>query len=323
MYSDSGAPRRLPSTNVSRASPTALLAMSLITHTNRNEMTRQALRRRIANAAIRRFITCAQRVLPRDGPPNVRRARRFVAKFARQERHSKSSEGDSKELPRFLSRTRATRRADFRLSTILTSKLMNLAELTSPNNRILTNGRRSIIAFDRDAARPLNGVKRRKATHRAKTRALRLGHVHLKVRDLNRSVPFYTGLLGLRLTEWVGRYAFLATASEHHSLALEEIGNWAISPSRRAVGVAHIAFQVPDREAFAAMRKKLSDSNVPIISRDNGISWAFRFKDPDGNEIEIYVDRRNSPGGTQLWKGRWHGPLKSEEKPSPLVAVAA
>jgi catechol 2,3-dioxygenase len=200
---------------------------------------------------------------------------------------------------------------------------MNLSELTSPKNRIPNNSRCSVIAFDRDATRPLHGVKRRKAIHHAKTRALRLGHVHLNVRDLNRSVPFYTSLVGLRLTEWVGRYAFLATSNEHHSLALEEIGKRAINPSRRAVGVAHVAFQVPDRVAFAAMRKKLSDANVPLISRNNGISWTFRFKDPDGNEIEIYVDRRHSPGGTQLWKGRWYGPLKSEENPSPLVAAAA
>ena len=146
---------------------------------------------------------------------------------------------------------------------------------------------------------------------------LRLGHVHLKVRNLNRSVPFYTRMLGLRLTEWTGRYVFLATRDEHHSLALEEVGAWTVNPSRRAVGVAHVAFEVPDREAFAAMRKKLSDSKLPYISRNNGISWAIRFKDPDGNEIEIYVDRRHSAGGTELWGGRWrpldeHQPLKAD-----------
>ena len=200
---------------------------------------------------------------------------------------------------------------------------MNLAKLTIPTHRKLnSNGRHSIVAFDRRGARPLPGSDRRRTHHRTKTRSLGLGHVHLKVRDLNRSVPFYT-MLGLQLTEWVGRYAFLAAGNEHHSVALEEIGKWAVNPLRRAVGVAHVAFEVPDRAAFAAMRKKLSDANVPFISRNNGISWAVRFKDPDGNEVEIYVDRRHSPGGTLLWKGRSHGPLESKDEPAPLIAAAA
>jgi catechol 2,3-dioxygenase len=198
---------------------------------------------------------------------------------------------------------------------------MNLVQLPALNHRNAnSNGhdRRSIVAFDRQAARPLKTADRRRNHHRPKSRKLRLGHVHLKVRDLNRSVPFYTRLIGLRLTEWAGRYAFLAIGDEHHSVALEEVGGSSVNPSRRAVGVAHVAFQVPDRAAFGAIRKKLTEANLPFISRNNGISWAIRFKDPDGNEIEFYVDRRHSPSGTQLWKGRWYGPLKSEDE-----AVAA
>src|SRR5688500_18578447 len=168
---------------------------------------------------------------------------------------------------------------------------MNLDLLTITNNRNGTsNGRHSIVAFDRPVGRPRSSVNGRSADHRAKTRNLRLGHVHLKVRDLNRSMPFYMRLLGLRLTEWVGRYAFLTAGNEHHSIALEEIGAWTVQPSRRAVGVAHVAFEVSDRAAFAAMRKRLLDADVPFISRNNGISWAIRFKDPDGHEVEIYVD---------------------------------
>jgi catechol 2,3-dioxygenase len=219
---------------------------------------------------------------------------------------------------------RTTHLNEHRLVTSLTPKPMNIAQLTTPNNRNLnSNGRHSIFSFDRRAARPLNGADRRRTNHREKTRNLRLGHVHLKVRDLNRSVPFYTRMLSLRLTEWVGRYAFFATGSEHHSIALEEIGDWAVSPSRRAVGVAHVTFQVADRAAFTAMQKKLRDAEVPFISGNNGTSWVITFKDPDGNEIEVYVDRRHSPGGSKLWKGRWYGPLQSEDEPAPLVAAAA
>jgi catechol 2,3-dioxygenase len=153
--------------------------------------------------------------------------------------------------------------------------------------------------------------------------ALRLGHVHAKVRSLDGSLPFYTGVLGLRLTERTGRYAFLSVGSEHHSLALEEIGAWAVRPSRRAVGIAHFAFEVADRAAFAAMRRRLSDSNVPFISRNNGISWTVRFNDPDGNEIEIYVDRRRAPGGAARWNGRWHGPLPMGKEAALITAAAA
>ena len=193
---------------------------------------------------------------------------------------------------------------------------MNLVQLPALNTGNANNnghGRRSIVAFDRPAARPLKTADGRNY-RRAKSRKLRLGHVHLKVRDLNRSVPFYIGLLGVRLTEWSGRYAFLAIGDEHHSVAPEEVGASSVNPSLCAVGVAHVAFQVPDRAAFAAMRKKLTEANLPFMSRNNGISWTLRFKDPDRNEIEIYLDRRYSPGGTQLWRGRWRAPLKVEDE---------
>ena len=170
---------------------------------------------------------------------------------------------------------------------------------------------RSIVDIDAQVALAFAGRERGGTLHRAKPGVLRLGHVHLKVRSLDGSVPFYTGLLDFRLNERVGRFAFLATGDEHHSIALEEVGDWVVRPSRRAVGVAHIALQAPDSETFAAIGKKLLEAKLPLISRNNGISWAFRFKDPDRNEIEIYVDRRRSPGGMQLWGGRWHLPARS------------
>ncbi len=203
---------------------------------------------------------------------------------------------------------------------------MNLIQFPATNHRTAaSNGQssRSILPFDSRGARPLESANGRGANHPTEARTLRLGHVHLKVRDLNRSVPFYTRVLGLRLTEWAGRYAFLAVGAEHHSIALEEVGAWAVKPSRRATGVAHVAFQVPNRAAFAAMGKKLAAAKFPFISRNNGISWTSRFKDPDGNEIEIYVDRRHSPAGRPRWGGRWHGPLPRESESTPLVAATA
>jgi hypothetical protein len=94
---------------------------------------------------------------------------------------------------------------------------------------------------------------------------------------------------------------FFAAGAEHHSVALEEIGKLAIAPSRCAMGVGRVGFEVPDRAGFVAAYDRL----LPIISGDNGISWVMRFEDPDGNEIEIYLDRRKAPDGTALWEGRW------------------
>ena len=67
---------------------------------------------------------------------------------------------------------------------------------------------------------------------------------------------------------------------------------------------------------------------MPIISGDNGISWVMRFEDPDGNEIEIYLDRRKAPDGTVLWEGRWQtfkipkpfAPSRSAKPGSPMTA---
>lgn len=302
--------------------------MTSVTNTKyHHRIARHALRRRIADAAVKRFVANAQRALPRDGPREVRRARRLVAILARQER----ARGGQKPQPNSSCTASPDTepppsRIAHHLSTTLALEPMNLVQLPNLNHRKASNNghsRRSIVAFDRQAPRAVKSADRRRVSHRAKPRTLHLGHVHLKVRDLNRSVPFYTRLLGLRLTEWAGRYVFLAAGDEHHSLALEEVGRWAVNPSRRAVGVAHVAFQVPDRAAFAAMRKTLKEANLPFISRNNGISWAMRFKDPDGNEIEIYVDRRHSPDGTQLWGGRWHGPLPRESEPTPTLVAAA
>jgi catechol 2,3-dioxygenase-like lactoylglutathione lyase family enzyme len=147
------------------------------------------------------------------------------------------------------------------------------------------------------------------------TCSMRLSHVRLKVRDLNYSIQFYTSILGLRLTEQTGRHAFLAAGAEHHSVALEEIGTLAIAPSRCAMGVSRVGFEVPDRAAFVAAHDRLWRFGMPIISGDNGISWVMRFEDPDGNEIEIYLDRRKAPDGTALWEGRW----QAFKIPKPFV----
>ncbi len=160
-------------------------------------------------------------------------------------------------------------------------------------------------------------------SHDVSASEIRLGHVHLKVRSLDRSLPFYTSLPGLQVTERTGRYAFLAAGTEHHSIALEEIGDWAVAPERRAVGMAHLAFEVPDGAAFSRKLRALSDANMPYISGNYGIGWAVRFKDPDGHQIEIYLDRRHTREGTLQWEGRWHYPFRIQEPAREPLRLAA
>jgi catechol 2,3-dioxygenase len=130
---------------------------------------------------------------------------------------------------------------------------------------------------------------------------LKLGHVHLKVRDLDRSVAFYTELLGLSVTEQVGNYAFLGDGNLHHVVALQGLGIDAPRPARDVTGLYHVAFEVPDEVTFDDRVHKARELARLVQTVDHGISWAAYFNDPDGNGIEIYLDRRSVPGGRSLW----------------------
>ena len=134
---------------------------------------------------------------------------------------------------------------------------------------------------------------------------LKLGHVHLKVSSLSRAVEFYTGILGLKVTEEVsGIFAFLSSSELHHELALQQVGEGAPAPSPRSLGLYHVAFEVADRQALARMYRKIRDNNIHIIAVDHRISWALYFSDPDGNGLEIYTDMRSQPGGARMWEGK-------------------
>ena len=140
----------------------------------------------------------------------------------------------------------------------------------------------------------------------------KIGHAHLKVRDLQRSIVFYTRFLRLNVTEVVdNHYAFLTAGTYHHEIALQNVGADAPEPPSKGTGLYHVAFEVPDKRSFALAYRALMDAGIPVAVVDHYISWAMYFDDPDGNGLEIYWDTRTLPGGRPFWHGD-NAPLKDE-----------
>lgn len=132
----------------------------------------------------------------------------------------------------------------------------------------------------------------------------KIGHAHLKVRDLEGAIDFYTRFLGMHPVERVGdAYAFLTGGDVHHEIALQNVGRDAPRPPANGTGLYHVAFEVPDRESFARAYTTLTEAGIQVATVDHLISWAMYFCDPDGNGLEIYWDTRNQAGGEKLWRG--------------------
>lgn len=141
---------------------------------------------------------------------------------------------------------------------------------------------------------------------------IHLGHIQLKVRDLDRSIAFYKRFLGLRITERLGRgFAFLSSSHHHHDLALQSIGPEALDAPPESIGMVNLAFEVVDQKSLAEIYKNLIDSGIEVRTSDQFISWSIYFYDPDGNEIEVYCDTRDLQGRSDLWQGR-NSPLDSK-----------
>lgn len=133
----------------------------------------------------------------------------------------------------------------------------------------------------------------------------KIGHAHLKVRDLNRALQFYTRYFSLQITEQVGNhFVFLSGTHMHHELALQALGRGAPSAHPYSVGLYHIAFEVEDKAAFAQAYQLLLADGVEHGAVDHGISWAVYFSDPDGNGLEIYADTRADLAGKTDWNGQ-------------------
>lgn len=149
----------------------------------------------------------------------------------------------------------------------------------------------------------------------------RIGHVHLKVTDLDRAVAFYRDVIGLEVTQTYGREAaFLSFGGYHHHIALN---TWQSKDGPqadpRAPGLFHTAFLVPDRVALGQALKRVMDHGIALQgAADHGVSEAIYLADPDGNGIEIYRDRP-----AEDWPRKPDGSLRMTNAPLDLEALLA
>ena len=123
---------------------------------------------------------------------------------------------------------------------------------------------------------------------------VRIGHVHLKVADLERAIVFYRDVLGFELTQRYGRQAaFLSAGGYHHHIGLntwESSGG--LPPPPGTTGLYHLAILYPTRAELADALRRLTEAKIPLEgASDHGVSEALYLRDPDGNGVELYWDR--------------------------------
>jgi catechol 2,3-dioxygenase len=149
----------------------------------------------------------------------------------------------------------------------------------------------------------------------------RIGHVHLKVADLDRALRFYSDVLGFDLEQRLGSSAaFLSAGGYHHHIGLntwESAGG--SPPPAGTTGLYHVAILYPDRKALANALKRLVDANWPLDgAADHGVSQALYLRDPDENGLELYVDRPQ-----EEWPRQPDGSLGMYTRPLDLRALLA
>lgn len=149
----------------------------------------------------------------------------------------------------------------------------------------------------------------------------RIGHVHLKVSDLDRALAFYTEILGFQLTQRYGaRAAFVAAGGYHHHIGLN---TWESAggrpPPADSTGLYHLAILYPTRKSLATAVRRVLNSGIQLSgASDHGVSEAVYLSDPDGNGLELYWDRPPSQ-----WQRAENGELRMQSLPLDLESILA
>lgn len=147
-------------------------------------------------------------------------------------------------------------------------------------------------------------------------KAARIGHVHLKVSNLQQSLDFYCGLLGFELTAKYGdEAAFISAGGYHHHIGLNTWFSKGTPPSvKQSVGLFHTAIVYPERKDLAVILERLRQARYPLTgASDHGVSEALYLDDPDKNGIELYWDRPED-----LWPKNPDGTLEMFTRPLDL-----
>ena len=121
-----------------------------------------------------------------------------------------------------------------------------------------------------------------------------IGHVHLKVADIDRALAFWHGVLGFDVTQRMGdQAAFLSAGGYHHHIGLNTWESRGGSPPPPGTtGLYHVAIRFPDRRTLAQAVRRVLDAELPLDgASDHGVSEAIYLRDPDGNGVELYHDR--------------------------------
>ena len=148
-----------------------------------------------------------------------------------------------------------------------------------------------------------------------------IGHVHLKVADLDRALAFYRDVLGFQVTQRMGSGAvFLSAGGYHHHIGLN---TWESAqgapPARGTTGLFHLAIRYPVRAALADALERLRRAGIPLEgAADHGVSEALYLRDPDDNGVELYWDRPSTS-----WPRDEDGGLRMGTAPLDLAGLRA
>jgi catechol 2,3-dioxygenase len=161
----------------------------------------------------------------------------------------------------------------------------------------------------------------KRARRRAVSPGTRIGHVHLKVGNIERSLGFYRDILGFEITQWYGEDAvFLSAGGYHHHIGLNTWAGRNVPPApRNTAGLFHLAILYPGRKDLAHAFRWLLEAEYPIDgASDHGVSEAIYLRDPDGNGVELAADRPE-----EEWPRDNDGNLTMVTRPLDVEALLA